>query len=198
MDNLEASYLGPPLVFSSYYKFDRAALLPKLEMLAKDSRFFEPNEEVGDAGSSAAFLENEQPHHWPELQEFVQQSLEKANEIFHLWEMQIGIPKVTQSWCNLHRRGSFTNYHTHQFADLVVSAYIDAPPRSGNLLLVDPLENHWFGLPCNRNRYIHTGYSVPVETNKVLFFAPFIRHATEKNFSDKDRWVLSMNISCKD
>jgi hypothetical protein len=51
------------------------------------------------------------------------------------------------------------------------------------------------GYNTTRNYEIPTGQPIAVEDNKVLVFAPFIRHATEKSNSDEERWVISMNIS---
>jgi uncharacterized protein (TIGR02466 family) len=119
--------------------------------------------------------------------------LGNAKNVFEAWKMP-GNVSVQRSWFNKHGQGGQTVFHTHPKADLVMSAYIKAEPGSGNICIVDPLEYHWFGLPSERNRTMVHGDTVEIETNTVLFFAPFLRHATEPNVSGKDRWVLTFNF----
>lgn len=180
-------------MFEGEYEFDRASLIPKLEHLADNSKFQNYGNllEVGDAGSSAHDYVN-QPHLL--LPEFTQWVLERASEVFALWRMQTTKPVIARSWVNRHRKGGWTNFHTHPNTDLVVAAYVQVPKNGGNLLVIDPLENHWFGMPTMRNLN-QTGVPFPAVNDKVYFFAPFIRHATEVSNSDRDRWVLTININ---
>jgi len=199
-NNLEPKYLGPPLIYEGTYQFDSKALITKFQRLANDPRFKNfggTMYEVGNAGSTAFTSYPETcPHNLPELKEFSNWVLECSKDIFKDWEMIYNEPIIERSWVNKHGKGGWTNWHLHENAELVVSAYIKFPNNGGNLLMADPLENHWFGMRSFRTLRSTKGMEIPVEESKVLFFAPFIRHSTQPNESYDDRWVLSMNIMC--
>lgn len=189
-------HIGLPLVYEGYFYFDKNAIIDKARNtiynlpIVSDPGILE----VGNAVSTA-YEKEKGPHTWPELKEFVNWSYLQANKILKGWGFKYKGLIITDSWMNRHGRGGWTNYHTHQLTDITIAAYVSAPPNSGRLLLVDPLENHWMGYTTTRNYEIPVGQPIAVEDNKVIFFAPFIRHATEKSNCDEERWVISMNIS---
>lgn len=195
--------LGPPIVFEDDFIFDKKVLLPKLEEYANSVEMFKKVSsgetyttlEVNNAGTTAFSSEN-CPHTWPELAKFTEYVLKEARGILKQWNFDFDDVIVLRSWTNRHGNGGWTNYHTHNFTDLVVAAYVQAPPNSGDLLLIDPLENHWFGMPINEKIFHASGYSFPARPNKVYFFAPFIRHGTQPSNSDEYRWVISLNLKC--
>lgn len=194
---MEPKPLGLPLVFEDNYQFDKNILIPKFNQIAAitpEFKNYNNTLEVGDAGSTASNLKT-QVHELPELADFSSWALRKAHSILsQQWQCEFHAIKITRSWTNKHGQGGWTNYHVHTHTDLVMAAYVQAPPNSGNLLIIDPLENHWFGLPTNAFSKQPPGTSFPVADNKVYFFAPFLRHATEPSQSDEDRWVISFNF----
>jgi uncharacterized protein (TIGR02466 family) len=195
-----------PLVFEDTFNFNKGALIPKFEELSKGPNFNWSADPLmnGSAGTSAIpSVQNgithvndnsTHPHNWPELSQFVNWVLDKADKIFKEWKFEYGGIEITKSWINKHQQGGWTNSHYHHYNDLALVAYIQAPENSGNLLMTDPMEYHWMGFRSYINAEILMGSSIPVRDNKVVFFAPFIRHGTEKNHSNIDRWALSMNI----
>ena len=189
-------HIGLQLVHEGYYYFDKEIIIDKaIETIYNLPVVSDPGTlEVGNA-ISTAHGKDKGPHTWPELKEFVNWSYHQANNILKGWGFKYKGLLITDSWMNRHGRGGWTNYHTHQLTDITIAAYVSAPPNSGRLLLVDPLENHWMGYNTVRNYDVPTGQPIEVADNKVIFFAPFIRHATEKSNSDEERWVISMNIS---
>lgn len=183
--------LGKPLVFESTWRFNQSVLIPKCEKLAETSPGFDSNNEgleIGNAGTTAK-NKDEMPHTWPEMKSFVSWIYSNADVILQKWGFVYDSLIITDSWINRHRRGGWTNWHVHKNTDLVVAAYISAPPGTGDLLMTDPLEPTWFGYPTDQS-----GYKFPAITDKVYFFAPFILHGTEINRTDQERWVLSLNI----
>lgn len=208
---LQPIRLGPPLLYEGSYKFDKAAVLKRCTALADATPGFDStmqNIEIGDAGSTAsgqfagstkdAVTQEGQPHTWPELDGFVKWMIKEIPLIMKDWEIPAEGIVITNSWVNRHRKGGWTNWHIHHGAKLCLAAYIQAPKNSGHLLMVDPLEYHWEGFPNDSRNVNRTGgYRLPVSDNKVYFFAPFLRHGTEPNYSDEDRWVLSMNLDIR-
>lgn len=199
--------LGAPIMYESSYKFDKVNVIKRCEDLAAATPGFSRaamNIEIGDAGTTAVGqFANEnfdpldqanQPHTWPELQGFVEWLGPVANRIFQSWEFDFDNISIANSWVNRHRKGGWTNFHVHRNAHLSVAAYIQADEDSGHLLMADPLENHWGGYPVIRKSEINGGYRLPVKDNTVYLFAPFVRHGTEASKSNKDRWVLSLNL----
>jgi uncharacterized protein (TIGR02466 family) len=200
--DVEPVKLGLPLAFEGEFDFRQADILKKIEEKI-GTHSFRPNYrggknyelEVGDAGSTAA-IQADPPHTWNELKRFNNYVERQAAKIFEIWGLPFKKIIIDSSWFNRHGQGGMTNYHVHAGADLVLAAYIKAEPNSGNLLMIDPLEYHWFSTKSLRLRDMLEGDSMPVASNKVYFFAPFIRHATEPNESGEDRFVISYNIQC--
>jgi hypothetical protein len=189
---LKALKPGPAWLFETSYPFNQAAIIAKCEDHAKNSPDFDTfNDqlEIGAAGSTALNFKN-MPHTWPELRDFLGYADQCARKILESWNYSYDQIGITRSWINRHRKGGWTNWHTHHHADLVLVAYLKAPEKGGDLVLADPLEYHWAGIPIGTSRT----FNIKTETNKVILMAPFIRHSTESSNSDEDRWVLSINF----
>jgi hypothetical protein len=190
---------GPSWLFESSFPFDQATIISKCENYAKNSptfNQFNDQLEVGNAGSTAGNFEN-MPHTWPELRDFLGYATECARKILESWKFVYDDIGINRSWINRHQKGGWTNWHAHHHADLVLVAYLKAPPNSGNLVLADPMEYHWSGMPVDLSNNHGRSFIIKTETNKIVFMAPFIRHSTETNNSDEDRWVLSVNFKTK-
>lgn len=192
---LKALKPGPAWLFETSYPFNQTEIIAKCEDYARNSpnfNNFNDHLEVGDAGSTATNHKNP-PHTWPELRDFFGYADQCARKIFESWKLVYDNIGITRSWVNRHRRGGWTNWHTHHNSDLLLVAYFKATENSGNLILADPLEYHWAGVPIETPVNHGHSFTVKSETNKVVFMAPYIRHCTESNNTDDDRWVLSVN-----
>lgn len=195
--NLNPVTIGVPVVYESYYKFDTNKVLQKaisIANLVSNFKKFDDFLELGNGGTTAS-EKNKGPHTWPELFNFNNWVLSCANQILRSWGYSYDKIAITDSWVNCHLNGGWTNFHTHQNTHLSLVAYITAPENSGDLLMIDPLENHWMGYPTDMNLNIIEGQPIKVSDNKVIFFAPFLRHGTQRNQTNNARWVISMNIS---
>jgi uncharacterized protein (TIGR02466 family) len=192
--------IGVPLIFEDTFHFDKTSAIKKLESISAITPTFTnygEGLEVGNAGSTAGNHLN-QPHEQVDFAQFTTWALQRAHTILsYWWHFEFDYIEVTRSWSNCHKKGGWTNYHTHANSDLVLAAYVQAPPNSGDLMIVDPLENHWFGMMTTMNNRSPLAIKYPVADNRVYFFAPFLRHATEPSQSDEDRWVISMNFNCR-
>lgn len=193
---LRGMKLGPSYVFETEYKFDQSTILPKLEDFVNGIdgfSTFNKTLEVGQAGSSASYFSN-MPHTWPEFSDFVGYAGHCAKMILDSWKIIHDEIVITRSWVNRHKRGGWTNWHSHYHADLVAAVYLKVPPKGGNLVIADPMEYQWGGLAKQTDEKYGHAHRIPVHTNKVIFLAPFVRHCTEENQSDEDRWVMSINF----
>jgi hypothetical protein len=75
---------------------------------------------------------------------------------------------------------------------LIVTAYLQLEEGNGYIQYKDPLEYIKAFRPkeCLIKEFI----SVPAITGDVLLFPGWLRHRTEKNLIDKERWVLTTNL----
>jgi uncharacterized protein (TIGR02466 family) len=192
-------YIGVPLIFEEDYTFDKSVALPKLEKITSISKDFDNyggTLELGNAGSTAG-NHLHKIHEQPEFDDFSTWALKKAHNILsYRWNFEFDYIEITRSWSNRHKKGGWTNYHTHANCDLVLAAYVQAPPECGDLVIIDPMENHWFGMSTKMNSRSPLTYNYPAQDNRVYFFAPFLRHGTQPSNADEDRWVISMNFNC--
>ena len=186
---------GVPLIFEDDFEFDQSTIIDIFQGYESNPEFKNfKGLEIGDAGSSTPEYEKS-PHKLPELAEFTAWALERATEICKTWGYGHA-PTIRHSWANKHGYGGWTKPHTHPQAHLVLAAYVQAEENSGDLFITDPLEHHWFGLPSKLGRSKFRDWKLPVKSNKVYFFSPFLRHETGFNESESDRWVISYNFTC--
>jgi len=192
--------LTKPVMFENEYRFDKSTLISKFEKISNNPNFIKGAKPLlsGNGSGTSYNMSKDpidwQPHLWIELTDFVTWIKEQATEIFKIWKFEYTNPIIDNSWVNRHQKDGSTGSHYHHFCDLVVTAYVQAPIQSGNLIVTDPLEYHWLGFRSYINADISHGNRILSKDNKVLFFAPFLRHETEINQTNEDRWVMSFNI----
>ena len=198
ISTLTGIHLGKPPVYEDHYTFDQKVLLPKLQGLAEATEGFDKkfrHIEIGAAGTTAVGGYHEwQPHLWPELQDYIAWARPRVSRILGEWGYRYQRMGVSNSWANRHRKGGWTNWHCHGNVQVSTAAYISAPPNSGNLIMADPLETSWSSAILTRHESGRQGFSLPAETNRVYFFPGWLKHSTEPNETDQDRWVLSVNF----
>lgn len=134
-----------------------------------------------------------QPHNWKELQSYNDWLHEKIAFVWDKFEYKSQYSEIAKSWINIHKFGGSTLEHFHNKTDLVISAYLSCPAGSGNIEFRDPLEYHKLGTSIDID---NTNWrEVPTKTNDILFFPGWLSHRTQKNNTNKDRIVLTYNIS---
>jgi len=99
---------------------------------------------------------------------------------------------IGNTWVNVHGKGGATLEHNHGECPLIVTAYLQLEEGNGYIQYKDPLEYIKAFRPkeCLIKEFI----SVPAITGDVLLFPGWLRHRTEKNLIDKERWVLTTNL----
>jgi uncharacterized protein (TIGR02466 family) len=184
-------YTFPPLIWKYNYTFNLGELRPKLdELFAK----VEINSalEKGDAISTVAVDSTYQPHTWMELEKFQMWLGSKIADIRRCYKFVHNYSEVSNSWCNRHYYGGYTDEHTHTFGTFVVSCYLKAPENSGNIEFKDPLEYHKSAFPIIPETSLYS--EVPVTTNDVLIFPGWLKHRVQPNLTNEERIVLTFNI----
>jgi hypothetical protein len=133
------------------------------------------------------------PHDWPELQPYITWISSRLPKIGELWNLRPCRVQLMNSWINCHPPGAKSTQHEHGNVDIVVSAYPKFPKNSGRIEFKDPLEYHWHGYPTAGDRNV---FWKPVELQEgdVVFFPGWIKHRTEVNESNENRYVLTINF----
>ena len=99
---------------------------------------------------------------------------------------------ITNSWLNVHYRGGKTHPHNHSNTFMAAAAYLHMPENGGFLEAKDPLEDL-------KGFYYHDTHDwmwreIPVVSGDILVFPGWLKHRTQVNNSDEERWVLTTNF----
>lgn len=177
----------PDLIWKFQFDFDDNTIYNRV--LVEDKQESYSLLEAGDAYSSVGQI---QPHEWKETEDFRKWLVDPIEHVWNAYHFRPIESWIGNSWFNIHNKTGETLEHPHAHVDIVVSAYLKAPPESGNILFRDPLEYHKTNTPIVPEREIW--YEVPVETGDVLLFPGWLKHKTQPNITDKERVVLTFNI----
>ena len=200
-------YVNPaPYIFKGKYDFEfqknKQKIVDNLK-IAKDitTQYNVPQPLMRDGAETSVVLMGTQyhpPHTWTEFRDFVQGWLPaRIGEIWETWRLEPRVKNyISESWVNVHPKGGWTAEHMHNRAIVAVSCYLNVPPKGGNLLIENPMQIYKCAEPMHGN-YDSLGlkwHTVDVETNDVLLFPGWLKHKTETNHSDEDRYIMSINI----
>ena len=100
--------------------------------------------------------------------------------------------------CMINPPGSRNNIHTHPYNYLSGVYYLKVPPKSGNLVFLEPKpQAEVLSPPKKKEASIHTAHSVDFEPkqNTLIFFPSWLQHEVKINNSNQDRVILSFNIN---
>jgi uncharacterized protein (TIGR02466 family) len=99
---------------------------------------------------------------------------------------------IGNTWVNVHGKSGTTLEHNHGECPLVVAAYLQIEEGNGYIQYKDPLEYIKAFRP--KSSLIKEWETIPAITGDVLLFPGWIRHKTQPNLIDKERWVLTTNL----
>jgi uncharacterized protein (TIGR02466 family) len=180
-----------PYIFKIHYDFDFQALRPLCHELMNSS---DPNFPLVENGGST-HQHKLYPHNMPEFRDFFQWLKMMATEIairgmgysttYHKYS-------ITNSWLNVHYKGGKTHAHNHSNTFMAAAAYLNMPENGGYFECKDPLEDL-------KGFYYHDTSDwmwreIPVISGDVLIFPGWLKHRTQPNNSDEERWVLTTNF----
>ena len=180
-----------PSIWKYQYSFNWDSLKPKIDDLFLHSKTNSLLEKKS-AWSTVSCDSDLQPHHWSELQHFIDWidiiTLGLAKDL----NFQSADYKITNSWVNRHDFSGETIEHNHNNTTFVVSAYLNCPPNSGNIVFKDPLEYHKSSWPIFPEEHLYQ--EISVATNDVLIFPGYLKHYVQPNLSSESRYVMTFNI----
>tara|TARA_R100000664_G_scaffold25391_1_gene35368 strand:+ start:599 stop:1192 length:594 start_codon:yes stop_codon:yes gene_type:complete len=137
-----------------------------------------------------------------EFKSTVADILYNAKECFkHLDVQDKYSPEMTGLWGMINPPGSRNNIHTHPYNYLSGVYYLKVPPKSGNLVFLEPKpQAEVLSPPKNENASIHLAHSVSWEPkeNTLIFFPSWLQHEVQFNSSKEDRIILSFNINWRE
>jgi len=96
----------------------------------------------------------------------------------------------------LHVPGGSTPLHHHGPSVVAISTYLNQPENSGYIEFKNPLEYHNTCYPYPIDDEISNWKEVKTKTGDVVMFPGWLRHRTQQNRSNENRWVLTTNYFC--
>ena len=121
---------------------------------------------------------------------FVEYLKGKIQYLKQVWKIDDYPYFISNAWYNEHYEGDWTDEHAHGPC-IVVSAYVQKPEGSGDLLVRDPMTEYRASELMN----VEPWRRVSVSQGDVLFFPGWLRHKTEENNTSERRMILSLNIT---
>jgi uncharacterized protein (TIGR02466 family) len=186
---LEAFPLLRPVLWKGHYDGDVRLIEHQSRSLLTTSKRLNTGLEMDGGVSSSS--DPDVPHDWKSMGPFVRWIYQHLETIWQDIGYKGGNVYPHASWANLHPPGAWTSEHQHGDVPLVVVLYVKQPENGGNLEIFDPLFYNWAGTI----RTPQFGWTeIPVQTGDVLVFPGWILHRTQKNQSDTDRIVISINF----
>ena len=141
-------------------------------------------------GGVSSVDDTDGPHMWDDCTELTNWLAVQAKQILKTWEFVNHGTFIDGSWVNLHPPGAWTMEHSHGYTSVAVVVYLDQPEHGGNLEVQNPLFYHWSGYPKKNELW----QEIEVKTGDVLMFPGWLVHRTQKNLSQSNRIIMSMNV----
>ena len=175
-------------IFKSHYDFDYENVIFK----CKELLYSAPSEFALVTKGGSSHQNAKQPHELPELKEYFDWL---RNMVIEVATKGMGYFSdfhdiiLTNSWVNLTNSGGKTLGHKHPNTFIVVSTYLHMPENGGYFEAKDPLEDlKSFYYRNNPDWYWK---EVPTKSGDLLIFPGWLKHRTQENKSNEDRWVLT-------
>ena len=198
MNSIEILYPFDPYLFKLHFDFDWQKLKPICENLINGSEFKDATQ-LKDGKTSQ--YNNIKPHQMSEFAPFYSWLMSSIPSIANVSVGQQNNNAiedndyyVSNSWVNVHNKNGITTEHNHACTSMVVTAYLNMPENGGYFECKDPLEYHKNMLPVANS---HLWRQIPTISGDILVFQGWLKHRTQPNLSNDDRWVLTTNLMKK-
>ena len=188
---LQSLFITPVMIETSVTGHDH--LIDRLyELKAQDLEGM-PRSNVGGWHSNDELYNDE------EFKPIVGDILYTAKECFgHLGVDEKYVPELTGLWGIINPPGSRNNVHTHPYNYLSGVYYLKVPPKSGELVFLEPKpQAEVLSPPKAKEHSIFLAHSVSLEPKEktLIFFPSWLQHEVRINKSKEDRVILSFNIN---
>lgn len=177
-----------PIIWKGHFPGDLSAVRDRAYHLLHTSQHL--NSFLTTDGGVSSVEDTDGPHMWPESVELIDWLTRNAVETLKAWNFFHTNTYIDGSWVNLHPPGAWTKEHSHGNSAISVAVYLDQPENGGNLEVQDPLFYHWSGYPKENELW----KEVEVKPGDVLMFPGWLVHRTQRNLSQSNRVVMSMNV----
>ena len=122
------------------------------------------------------------------FREFTSSLSKIANNI--LCEMNCRPVEVKEMWANVNGKYCYNGAHTHS-GILSGVFYLQTPPNSGKLVLINP------AVRADGHLIRSSNYQITPEKLACIIFPSWLEHFVESNLSDELRISMSFNIGVK-
>ena len=158
------------------------------------------NDEKGMPRSNiGGWHSDDEIHNIKKFKPLVDDILKYAKDCFNHMDVKDNFfPEMTGMWAMINPPGSRNNVHTHPYNYLSGVFYLKTPPKSGNIVFLEPKpQAEVLSPPKKDNATVHLAHSVQwkPEENNLIFFPSWLQHEVKINNSDEDRVVISFNIN---
>tara|TARA_Y100001970_G_scaffold166351_1_gene203438 strand:- start:2642 stop:3241 length:600 start_codon:yes stop_codon:yes gene_type:complete len=113
------------------------------------------------------------------------------------WDLDTQIVKITSMWAIVNNKNAFNEKHHHGNSALSAAYYLKADENAGEIVFFDPRQANVFHHPNAKtpNEINAQVKSIKPKTGRLVLFPSYLEHKVNPNLSDKERIVISFNIS---
>ena len=113
------------------------------------------------------------------------------------WEKQKQSININNMWAIINTGGSANLRHQHGNSTISGAYYVRAPKNSGDIVFYDPRPAPVYTYPkaVNPNLLNAQVNGISPKEGALVLFPSYLDHSVNENLSDKERIVISFNIS---
>ena len=113
------------------------------------------------------------------------------------WDLDSQLVKITSMWAIINHKDAFNEKHHHGSSALSAAYYVKAEKNAGDIVFFDPRQANVFHHPFSKevNNINAQVQSVNPKPGALILFPSYLEHKVNPNESDKERIVISFNVS---
>lgn len=113
------------------------------------------------------------------------------------WDLETQLVKITSMWAIINNKDAFNEKHHHGNSALSAAYYVKAEQNAGNIVFFDPRQANVFHHPISTkiNNINAQVQSVTPKPGTLVLFPSYLEHKVNPNLSNKERIVISFNVS---
>ena len=113
------------------------------------------------------------------------------------WETKKQTVKISNMWAIINTGGSTNSRHQHGNSTISGAYYVRAPKNCGDIVFYDPRPAPVFYYPTavNSNFLNAQVNGITPKEGALILFPSYVDHSVNENLSNKERMVISFNIT---